>query len=331
MHRNFVFDLCDADSIDGAVILGGALGNALGPSAVDALCARLAPLPMASLALGPPGRPLPDRSTRSRGCGRRSSTCSMRHGCRRIAFIRGPAVNAEAERRYAIYRAVLDRARISRSIRRSICEGTFEKGSGEAAVELLVDERRVHVRRPRRLQRLHGAGRDGRARGARSAGPLRRRGDRLRRHRGGAVLDAAAHHRPAAALPAGGGGARSGPGAARRAAGRAARERADGAGGAAVVRLPLRPGPSRPRRPGHHDRDAGRQPAGRARRGSAAGDRARGARLRHRAPRGLGSPAARRLRGRAARRRRRPVRLDARPAARPASSPRATTWRPGSG
>ena len=31
----------------------------------------------------------------------------LRHGCRRIAFIRGPAVNAEAERRYAIYRAVL--------------------------------------------------------------------------------------------------------------------------------------------------------------------------------------------------------------------------------
>jgi len=57
LHRNFVFDLCDAESIDAAVILGGALGNALGPSVLDALCARLAPLPMASLALGSPNIP----------------------------------------------------------------------------------------------------------------------------------------------------------------------------------------------------------------------------------------------------------------------------------
>ena len=141
MHRNFVFDLCDADSIDGAVILGGALGNALGPSAVDALCARLAPLPMASLALGPSNVPC---LTLDEEPGMRQALEHLltRHGCRRIGFIRGPAVNAEAERRYAIYRAVLAERGLPIDPA-LICEGNFEKGSGEAAVELLVDERRV--------------------------------------------------------------------------------------------------------------------------------------------------------------------------------------------
>jgi phosphoserine phosphatase RsbU/P len=141
LHRNFVFDLCDPDSIDGAVILGGALGNALGPSAVDALCARLAPLPMASLALGPPSVPC---LTLDEEPGMRQGLehLLIRHGCRRIAFIRGPVVNAEAERRYAIYRAVLTERGLPIDPA-LVCEGTFEKGSGEAAVELLVDERRV--------------------------------------------------------------------------------------------------------------------------------------------------------------------------------------------
>src|SRR5690242_18732451 len=38
INRNFVFDLCDKRSLDGVIILGGALGNFLGPSAVAELC-----------------------------------------------------------------------------------------------------------------------------------------------------------------------------------------------------------------------------------------------------------------------------------------------------
>jgi sigma-B regulation protein RsbU (phosphoserine phosphatase) len=141
IHRNFVFDLCDDSAVDGAVILGGALGNALGPKAVEAICARLAPLPMASLALGPAQVPC---LTLDEEPGMRQALehLLLRHGCHRIAFIRGPAVNAEAERRYAIYRAVLTERGLPIDPA-LICEGTFEKSSGEAAIELLVDERRV--------------------------------------------------------------------------------------------------------------------------------------------------------------------------------------------
>src|SRR4029078_7833468 len=57
LNRNFVFDLCDKRSLDGVIILGGALGNFLGPAGAGALCARLAPLPLASVAIAPPGVP----------------------------------------------------------------------------------------------------------------------------------------------------------------------------------------------------------------------------------------------------------------------------------
>jgi len=141
LHRNFVLDLCDAQNVDGVVVFGGALGNALGPAAVEALCARLAPLPLASLSLAPANVP---SLTVDEEPGMRQALehLLMRHGCRRVAFIRGPAVNAEAERRYAIYRAVLTEHGfpIDPAL---VCEGTFEKSSGEAAVELLVEERKV--------------------------------------------------------------------------------------------------------------------------------------------------------------------------------------------
>jgi phosphoserine phosphatase RsbU/P len=141
IHRNFVLDLCDPKNVDGVVIFGGALGNALGPAAVEALCARLAPLPLASLSLAPANVP---SLTVDEEPGMRQALehLLLRHGCRRVAFIRGPAVNAEAERRYAIYRAVLTEHGfpIDPAL---VCEGDFEKSSGEAAIELLVEDRKV--------------------------------------------------------------------------------------------------------------------------------------------------------------------------------------------
>jgi DNA-binding LacI/PurR family transcriptional regulator len=141
INRNFVFELCDKRSLDGVIILGGALGNSLGPSSVADLCARLAPLPLASVAIAPPGVPglLVDETP---GMRQSLEHLIVRHGCRRIAFIRGPAVNAEAEHRYAIYRAVLEERGLELDPN-LVCDGTFEKAAGEAAVELLVDERKV--------------------------------------------------------------------------------------------------------------------------------------------------------------------------------------------
>jgi phosphoserine phosphatase RsbU/P len=141
INRNFVFDMCDKRSLDGVIILGGALGNFHGPASVAELCARLAPLPMASIAIAPPGVPglLVDETP---GMRQALEHLIVRHGCRRIAFIRGPSVNAEAEHRYAIYRHVLEERGLEFDPH-LVCDGTFEKSAGEAAVEVLVDERKV--------------------------------------------------------------------------------------------------------------------------------------------------------------------------------------------
>jgi DNA-binding LacI/PurR family transcriptional regulator len=139
--RNFVFDLCDKRSLDGVIILGGALGNFLGPTSVADVCARLAPLPVASIAISPPGVPglLVDEAP---GLRQALEHLVVRHGCRHIAFIRGPSVNAEAEHRYAIYRQVLEERGLPFD-ENLVCEGSFEKAAGEAGVALLVDERKV--------------------------------------------------------------------------------------------------------------------------------------------------------------------------------------------
>ena len=141
INRNFIFDLANPGSIDGVIMLGGALGNFLGPASVADLCTRLAPLPIAAVAIAPPAVPslLVDEEP---GLRQALEHLIVRHGCRRLAFIRGPSVNAEAEHRYAIYRAVLEERGLGFDPD-LVCEGTFEESAGEAAVALLVDERKV--------------------------------------------------------------------------------------------------------------------------------------------------------------------------------------------
>jgi DNA-binding LacI/PurR family transcriptional regulator len=141
VNRNFVFDLCDRGGFDGAVILGGALGNQLGPSAVAEVCARFSPLPLVSVAASAPGVPTLSVDEES-GMRQALEHLVARHGFRRIAFVRGPSVNAEAERRYGVYRAVLEERGIGFDPD-LVCPGTFERSAGEAAVATLIDERKL--------------------------------------------------------------------------------------------------------------------------------------------------------------------------------------------
>jgi DNA-binding LacI/PurR family transcriptional regulator/serine phosphatase RsbU (regulator of sigma subunit) len=139
--RNFLFDLCGPHSVDGVVVLGGALGNQRGPDAVAEICARLAPLPLACLAMSPPNVPSL-RVDEEPGMRQALEHLIVRHSCRRIAYIRGPELNAEAERRFDIYRTVLEEhgLEVDPAL---LCVGNFEKAAGEAAVELLLDDRKV--------------------------------------------------------------------------------------------------------------------------------------------------------------------------------------------
>jgi DNA-binding LacI/PurR family transcriptional regulator/serine phosphatase RsbU (regulator of sigma subunit) len=141
VNRNFLFDACQKPDFDGAILLGGALGNFLGPDAVARLCARLEGLPLVSLGVSPPGVPTLSVDEES-GMRQALEHLISRHGFRRIAFVRGPQMNAEAERRFSIYRSVLEAQGIELDPA-LVCDGTFERAAGEAAVALLIDERQL--------------------------------------------------------------------------------------------------------------------------------------------------------------------------------------------
>jgi DNA-binding LacI/PurR family transcriptional regulator/serine phosphatase RsbU (regulator of sigma subunit) len=141
VNRNFAFDLSDPTGFDGAVILGGALGNELGASAVAAVCARFGALPLVSVAASAPGVPTLSVDEES-GMRQALDHLIARHGFRRIAFVRGPTVNPEAERRFGVYRAVLEERGIGFDAD-LVCVGTFERAAGEAAVATLIDDRKL--------------------------------------------------------------------------------------------------------------------------------------------------------------------------------------------
>jgi hypothetical protein len=67
------------------------------------------------------------------------------HGMKRIAFIRGPEANAEAERRFGVYRQTLGAAGIP--FRPDlVAGGDFEPSGGLAAVRSLVNDRKLPAR-----------------------------------------------------------------------------------------------------------------------------------------------------------------------------------------
>jgi DNA-binding LacI/PurR family transcriptional regulator len=133
--RNGVFDLAGPPSVDALVVMSGAIGNRIGPDRLTRYCERYRPLPICSIAVE---------------LGELSSVCidnesGMRamiehlvrvHGKRRVAFVRGPVANAEAERRFAVYKQALDSSGIAFSPD-LVAVGDFEQRGGREAVEAL--------------------------------------------------------------------------------------------------------------------------------------------------------------------------------------------------
>jgi DNA-binding LacI/PurR family transcriptional regulator len=141
--RAGVFDLVGPENVDALVILSGTLGNHVGAESLRAYCERFRPLPMCSVAL--------DLEGISSVCvdddvGMRQVLTHLvrHHGMRRIAFVRGPDANVEAERRFAVYRQVLAEAAIAFDPA-LVAPGDFQPEAGRRAVELLLDERGLRV------------------------------------------------------------------------------------------------------------------------------------------------------------------------------------------
>ena len=140
-RRNFIYDLVGPECVDGLVLMSGTLGNYIGPNKLARYCERFRPLPMCSISVAMPGIPsvLVDNAKGMRDAMQHLIDV---HGFRRIAFIRGPGVNDEAEERYRVYRDVLGEHDMPFNPD-LVTLGNFQTASGTEAVRQMLDERRV--------------------------------------------------------------------------------------------------------------------------------------------------------------------------------------------
>ena len=140
-HRNFIFELVGQHNVSGLIILAGTMGNHVGTDELARYCERYQPLPMCSVGIALPGMPcvLVDNQ---RGMRNLIVHLLQVHGYRRLAFIRGPSVNTEAEGRYRVYREVLGEYGIPLEPQ-LVVEGDFQFSAGRAAIQTLLEERRV--------------------------------------------------------------------------------------------------------------------------------------------------------------------------------------------
>jgi DNA-binding LacI/PurR family transcriptional regulator/CheY-like chemotaxis protein len=134
-----MLSLIGNEAVDGLVVLAGALGNEVGWEAMRTICERFRPLPMCFVGLDVPGF---SSVSVDNHVGARAvlGHLVVHHGMRRVAFVRGPEANAEAERRFAAYREVLAGASVPFDPA-LVASGDFTTEAGRRAVACFLDER----------------------------------------------------------------------------------------------------------------------------------------------------------------------------------------------
>ncbi|TET54098.1 MAG: LacI family transcriptional regulator, partial [Anaerolineales bacterium] len=139
-QRNALYDLVTADIVDG-LIVSGSLRQSVSSEEFSSLLDRYRPLPMVGVTLAQEGAHsvLVDNYGGMRSC---VAHLIEAHGCRRIAFIRGPEGNEDAEQRYRAYVDVLAEHDLPFAPD-LVAPGDFSPSSGAAAIDLLLDERQV--------------------------------------------------------------------------------------------------------------------------------------------------------------------------------------------
>ncbi len=141
-ERNRLYDLVSRKQLDGLLLLSGTLASFINPDEYQAFCDRFRPIPMVSIAVPMPGVPsvLVDNTL---GMRQLVTHLIEVHGYHRIAFVRGPRTNVEANARYEVYRSVLAEHGLTPRPELEYT-GTFEHSSGVEAIQILLDEHHAH-------------------------------------------------------------------------------------------------------------------------------------------------------------------------------------------
>jgi phosphoserine phosphatase RsbU/P len=134
--RHRIYELCGPQNVDGIALLSSTFAHHVGPSGLRRYSERYGSLPLCSVGLELEGMPsvLPDNEG---GMRRAVEHLIREHGLRRIAFVRGPLANTEAEGRFNAYRSVLAEQSIPFD-ERLVLTGNFLAESGREAVEQWV-------------------------------------------------------------------------------------------------------------------------------------------------------------------------------------------------
>lgn len=140
-HQNAIYNRAAGSQLDGLVMATGTLGNRVGAEALLAFVESFEPIPTCSLGIALPQTPSVSIDNQS---GVREALLHLLDdgSRRRIAFIRGPEGNREAEERYRAYVEILNHQGVGVNPD-LVTRGDFEAASGGAAVRTLIDERHV--------------------------------------------------------------------------------------------------------------------------------------------------------------------------------------------
>jgi DNA-binding LacI/PurR family transcriptional regulator len=140
-EANAAYELCSKDRIDALIVLSGTLSNYSGMESLGRYCQRFRDLPVCSIGGALSGAvevAVDNRAGVRQALTHLAQTC----GRRRIAFIKGPPGNDEAQERYQVYREAVADLRLANEAD-LVVEGDFMEPSGARAVKVLLDDRRL--------------------------------------------------------------------------------------------------------------------------------------------------------------------------------------------
>jgi sigma-B regulation protein RsbU (phosphoserine phosphatase) len=134
---NVIYEMLPANNVDGLIMPASVVGN----HEFSSVCNRYRPLPIVSIGLSLPGIP---GVVADNEAGMRAAVVHLieAHGCRRIAFVRGPAGSEDADSRYRVYLEVLAAYGLPFDPN-LVTAGTFFLHSGAEAIHTLLDERKL--------------------------------------------------------------------------------------------------------------------------------------------------------------------------------------------
>ncbi len=140
-ESNAAYELCSGNRIDALIILSGTLSNYSGMESLSQYCKRFLRVPVCSIGGALAGAvevAVDNRAGVRQALTHLAQTC----GRRRIAFVKGPPGNDEAQERFQVYKEAVEDLRLANEVE-LVVEGDFLEPSGMRAVKTLLDDRRL--------------------------------------------------------------------------------------------------------------------------------------------------------------------------------------------